>query len=139
MGGGQREGAEAQARRAPPEGSRTRANQSGKNAAMKIVVFESEARGVNAGCQRRGEGWRQASVPRGVLSPRGWKRGAGRAGPFSLFVADAAFAAPRKRKGLSAAIPQIASLPGASPTFSRHGGAMLRIEGRSHASHGRQH
>jgi hypothetical protein len=42
---------------------------------------------------------------------------------------DAAFAAPRKRKGLSAAIPQIASLPGASPTFSRHGGAMLRMDG----------
>ncbi len=48
---------------------------------------------------------------------------------------DAAFAAPHRHKGLSAAIPQIASLPGASPTFSRHGGAMLRIEGRSHAAH----
>ena len=62
-------------------------------------------------------------------------RGAGRVGPFSLFVADAAFAAPHRHKGLSAAIPQIASLPGASPAFSRHGGAMLRIEGRSYASY----
>jgi len=67
--------------------------------------------------------------------PEGMRRGAGRVGPFSLVVADAAFAAPRERKGLSAAIPQIASLPGASPTFSHHGGAMLRIEGRSHAAH----
>ncbi len=37
------------------------------------------------------------------------RRGAGRVGPFSLFVADAAFTAPRERTGLSAAIPQIAS------------------------------
>ncbi len=73
------------------------------------------------------------------LAPEGMRRGAGRVGPFSLFDMDAAFAAPRERKGLSAAIPQIASLPGASPTFSRHDEVMLRMVGRSHAAHGRQH
>ncbi len=64
-----------------------------------------------------------------AFAPEGIRRGAGRVGPFSLFVADAAFTAPHRRKGLSAAISQIASLPGASPTFSRHGGAMLRMDG----------
>ncbi len=57
------------------------------------------------------------------LAPEGMRRGAGRVGPFSLVDMDAAFAAPRSAKRLSAAIPQIASLPEASPTFSRHGGA----------------
>jgi hypothetical protein len=71
----------------------------------------------------------QANAPRGVCAPGGEIRGAGRVGPFSLFVADAAFAAPRERKGLSATIPQIASLPGASPTFSRHDAVMLRMNG----------
>ncbi len=61
------------------------------------------------------------------LAPEGMRWGAGRVRPFSLFVADAAFAAPRERKGLSATIPQIASLPGASPTFSHHDEVMLRM------------
>ena len=65
------------------------------------------------------------------LAPEGMRRGAGRVGPFSLVDMDAAFAAPRSAKGLSAAIPQIASLPEASPTFSRHDGAMLRVMTKS--------
>ncbi len=52
---------------------------------------------------------RMRFLPRGAWRPRGERRGAGRVGPFSLVYMDAAFAAPRKRKGLPAAIPQIAS------------------------------
>jgi hypothetical protein len=44
-----------------------------------------------------------------AFTPEGMRRGAGRVGPFSLVDMDAAFAAPHRRKGLSAAIPQIAS------------------------------
>ncbi len=53
--------------------------------------------------------------------------GAGRALFFVRF--GCGLRRPTRRTGLSAAIPQIASLPGASPTFSRHGAAMLRMDG----------
>jgi hypothetical protein len=70
-----------------------------------------------------------AFTPEGMVTGSG----AGRALFFGRY--GCSLHRPTQRTGLSAAIPRIASLPGASPTFSRHGGAMLRIEGRSHAAH----
>ena len=83
---------------------------------------------------RRGERERLAA-----LGARGDEiRGAGRVGPFSVFVLDAAFTAPRSAPVCPPPFPGLHPCPGASPTFSRHDEVMLRMVGRSHASHGRR-
>ena len=62
----------------------------------------------------------RANSPRGI-SARGYEgnRGAGRLWPISLIESGCGHRRPTRHKGSSAAIPRIASLPGASPTFSR--------------------
>ncbi len=56
-------------------------------------------------------------------------RGAGRVRPFSLVDMDAAFTAPLGARACPPPFPGLHPCPGASPTFSRHGGAMLRMDG----------
>jgi len=66
------------------------------------------------------------------LTPEGMTTGSGAGPAFALVVWDAAFTAPHTahslvRRHSSGCI----RCPEASPTFSRHGGAMLRMDGGS--------